>query len=189
MMPMTRRAHEMIFLLLVCVMGITHLQSIDAMAAEEAQGPQTIIVTAEGLADPNADAYKKDKGLMVDDLRRDAQRQAIEKAAGVYVESSTLVENYILLEDRVFSKTKGLIKQILEQSSPRLGDDGLMRMQIKAEVFLSEVKDALQSLSRESRLSLVKERGNPTISVAIVVRDAKGEPIPRPRIHQSPKIS
>jgi hypothetical protein len=134
---------------------------------------ETMVVTAEGLVDPNAEIYKKDKGLMVDDLRRDAQRQAVEKAVGVYVESSTLVENYLLIEDKVLSKSKGLIKQIIEQSSPRLGEDGLMHMQIKAEVFISEVKTALQSLSKESRLSLIKERGNPTISVAVVVRDAK----------------
>jgi hypothetical protein len=134
---------------------------------------ETIVVTAEGLVDPNAEIYKKDKGLMVDDLRRDAQRQAVEKAVGVYVESSTLVENYLLIEDKVLSKSKGLIKQILEQSSPRLGEDGLMHMQIKAEVFISEVKTALQSLSKENRLSLIKEKGNPTISVAVIVRDAK----------------
>lgn len=134
---------------------------------------ETIIVTAEGLVDPNAEAFRKDKGLMIDELRRDAQRQAIEKAVGVYVESSTLVENYLLIEDRVLSKSKGLIKQILDQSSPKLGEDGLMHMQIKAEVFISEVKTALQSLSKETRLSLIREHGNPTISVAVVVRDAK----------------
>ncbi|MFH0780704.1 MAG: hypothetical protein V2B20_01980 [Pseudomonadota bacterium] len=138
-----------------------------------AEKAETIIVTAEGLADPNADVYKKDKGLMIDDLRRDAQRQAVEKAVGVYVDSSTLVENYLLIEDKVLSKSKGLIKQILEQSSPRLGEDGLMHMQMKAEVFISDVKTALQNLSRESRLSLIKEHGNPTISVAVIVRDAK----------------
>ena len=48
-----------------------------------------------------------------------------------------------------------------------------MHMQIKAEVFITEVKTALQSLSKERRLSLIKEHGNPTISVAVVVRDAK----------------
>lgn len=134
---------------------------------------ETIVVTAEGLADPNADMYKKDKGMMVDDLRQDARRQAIEKAVGIYVESSSLMENYLLIEDRVLSKSKGLIKQILSQSSPKLGEDGLMHMHIKAEVFLSDVKKALDSLSKQSRISLIKEQGNPSISVAIVVRDAQ----------------
>ncbi len=133
---------------------------------------QTVIVTAEGLADPNAEAYARDKALMIVDLRQDARRQAIEKAVGVYVESSTLVENYLLIEDRVLSKSRGLIKQILEQSAPRLGEDGLMHMEITAEVFLSDVKEALDTLSRQSRLILLKDRGNPTISVAVVIGDA-----------------
>ena len=173
MRPCTRHLSGTLTLYIFIVTSLILHSIADVQAVEPAQGPKTIIVTAEGLADPNADIYKRDKGMMVDDLRKDAQRQAIEKAVGVYVESSSLVENYLLIEDRVLSKAQGLIKQILEQTSPRLGEDGLMHMQIKAEVFLSEVKSALQSLSRESRLSLVKERGNPTISVAIVVRDAK----------------
>ncbi len=143
-----------------------------AVTAAESQ-VETIIVTAEGLADPNADIYKKDKGLMIDDLRRDARRQAIEKAVGIYVEASSLMENYLLIEDRVLSKSKGLIKQILSQSSPKLGKDGLMHMHIKAEVFLSDVKSALDTLSKKSRISLIKEHGNPSISVSIVVRDAQ----------------
>ena len=140
---------------------------------QAAQPPETIVVSAEGLADPGAEQYQRDKGLIIDDLRRDARRQAIEKAVGVYVESSTLVENYLLIEDKVLSRSKGLIKQILEQSSPRLGEDGLMHIRIKAEVFIGEVKDALESLSRQSRISLIRQHGNPTISVAIIVKDAK----------------
>lgn len=161
------RMYHAFFLFLAAVLT---LAPTPGRAAEKAD---TLIVTAEGLADPNAEMYKKDKGLMADDLRRDAQRQAVEKAVGVYVESNTLVENYLLIEDRVLSKTKGLIKQIIEQSAPRLGEDGLMHMQIKAEVYITEVKNALQSLSKERKLSLIKEHGNPTISVAVVVRDAK----------------
>lgn len=162
--------HRMFHVLVLLLAAVLTLAPTPGSTSDKAD---TLIVTAEGLADPNAEIYKKDKGLMADDLRRDAQRQAVEKAVGVYVESNTLVENYLLIEDRVLSKTKGLIKQILEQSAPRLGEDGLMHMQIKAEVYISEVKTALQSLSKERKLSLIKEHGNPTISVAVVVRDAK----------------
>lgn len=139
---------------------------------QTATNPQTLIVTAEGLADPANALYSKDRGLLVDDLRRDAQRQVIEKAVGTYVESSTLVENYLLIEDKVLSKSSGLIKRVLQESNPKLGDDGLMHMSLTAEVFISDVQQALQTLSKEQRLSLLRERGNPTISVAIVVRDA-----------------
>jgi len=162
-------AHGLLITLVVSVF----LFSVWSEPLQAKEAAETMIVTAEGLADPSAEKYKRDRGLMIDDLRSDARRQAIEKAVGVYVESSTLIENYLLIDDRVLSKAKGLIKQILEQSSPRLGEDGLMHIIITAEVFISDVEDALLSLSRESRISLIKERGNPTISVAIVVRDAK----------------
>ncbi|MBU3950040.1 MAG: hypothetical protein KJ826_17700 [Proteobacteria bacterium] len=142
------------------------------MAAEKNEG-NTIIVSAEGLADPNADIYKSDKGLMVDDLRRDARRQAVEKAVGAYVDSSTLVENYVLINDKILTKSSGLIKQIIKETSPTLGEDGLMHMFIKAEVFLSDVKSAIKTMSKENRLSLIQEGGNPTISVAVVVKDSK----------------
>jgi len=133
---------------------------------------KTIIVSAEGLADPNADTYKRDKGLMIDDLRRDAKRQAIEKAVGTFVESSTLVENYMLVQDRILTKSEGFIKQIVKETEPTLGEDGFMHLLIKAEVVLSDVKAALDSMSKTNRLQLIKEAGNPTISVAILVRDA-----------------
>jgi len=159
---------------LVACLFIGAILSICCDPLAAAPGPvETLIVTAEGLADPNADIYKKDRGMMVDDLRQDARRQAIEKAVGIYVESSSLMENYLLIEDRVLSKSKGLIKRILSQSSPKLGKDGLMHMHIKAEVFLTDVKKALETLSQQSRISLIREQGNPSISVSIVVRDAR----------------
>ena len=69
---------------------------VDIQAAPDAGPPpeqETMVVTAEGLADPHSEAYKKDKGLLLDDLRRDAKAQILEKAVGSYVETSTLMEN------------------------------------------------------------------------------------------------
>lgn len=132
----------------------------------------TIMVTAEGLADPNAETYARDKGLLIDDLRRDARRQAIEKAVGVFVEGSTLVENYTLIDDRVLSETKGLIKRVIKESKPWVADDGFAHMMIKAEVYLTGVQDALRTMSRQSRISYIRDYGNPRISVAVYAQDA-----------------
>ncbi len=132
-----------------------------------------MIVTAEGLADPNADTYKRDKGILVDDLRRDAKRQAIEKAVGAFVDSSTLVENYVTVEDRILSKSSGLIKHIIKESNPWLGDDGFYHMLIKAEVYVGKVSEAVKEMSRTSRISYLKQYGNPKISVAVTARDAE----------------
>ncbi len=140
--------------------------------AAMAQG-RTIIVSAEGLADPEADTYQRDKGKLLDALRQDARRQVIEKAVGTYVDSSTLVENYALIHDKVLTRTKGLIKRVIKESPPWKGEDGFMHMLLQAEVYLSPIKDSLREMSRVERISLIKDYGNPRISVAITVRDAQ----------------
>jgi serine/threonine-protein kinase len=135
--------------------------------------PQTMTVTAEGLADPAADTYKRDKGLMVEDLRRDAKRQILEKAVGAYVETSTLMRNYTLISDRVFSRSQGLIKRVVKESQPWVGEDGLAHMLMTAEVYVGDVKAALDEMGRQERVGLLKDLGNPRISVAITVRNAE----------------
>lgn len=132
----------------------------------------TIVVSAEGLADPEADTYKRDRGLMIEDLRKDAKRQVIEKAIGTFVESSTLVENYQLIDERVMTRSAGLIKRVIKQSDPWIGEDGFAHMLIKAEVYLGDIRSALEGMSKDSRVSLIKQHGNPRVAVSILVRDA-----------------
>ena len=136
----------------------------------------TMTVTAEGIVDPEADTYRRDRGLMIDALREDARRQAIEKAVGTMVESRTLVQNYVLLQDRVFTRTQGLIKRVIKESEPWLGGDGFMHMLIRAEVYIGSIRDTLREMTRAERISLIKEYGNVTVSVAVNVRNAERGP-------------
>ncbi len=135
-----------------------------------ATNTQVVVISAEGLADPNADIYKKDKALMIDDLRRDAKKQLIEKAVGAYVNSYTLVENYVTIEDRILSQSQGLIKRVIKESPHWIGKDGFAHMLIKAEVFVGKVEDALQELSKAQKIGIIKSNGNPRISVSIKIR-------------------
>ncbi len=146
---------------------ILALPSLATLAAD------TITVTAEGLADPNADTYQRDQGLLIDDLRQDARRQVIEKAVGAFIDSNTLVENYVLIEDRVFSKSTGLIKRVIKESTPWLGEDGFMHLLIQAEGYVTGVEEALQEMSRSSRVSYIRQYGDPKISVAILAQDVE----------------
>ncbi len=132
---------------------------------------QTLIVSAEGLADPQSEAYQRDKGLLLEALRRDAKQQLIEKAVGSYVESSTLVENYTLIQDRILTQSKGLIKRVIKESDPWIGKDGFAHLLMKAEVYLTDIGSALQQMSKTERVELIKELGNPKISVAVVLDD------------------
>lgn len=145
---------------------------ISAQAALAAES-KTMVVTAEGLADPNADTYKRDKGLLVDDLRADAKRQILEKAVGSYVETSTLMQNYTLIHDKVLSRAQGLIKRVIKESPPWVGEDGFAHMLMTAEVYVGDVKSALTEMGRMERVSLLKDLGNPRISVVINIRDAE----------------
>ena len=155
-----------------------------APPAAPAAAQQTIIVSAEGLADPKAPQYARDRGILIDDLRRDARRQAVEKAVGVYVDSQTLVQNYTMISDRVLTRADGLIKQVIKESDPWLGDDGFMHMLLKAEVYVAGVEEALKAMSREQRVALIRERGDPRISVAIFAADADRASTVAPRRSQ-----
>ncbi len=150
------------------------------LAAAPVRGEgKTVIVSAEGLADPNADAYKRDKALMVEDLRRDAKSQAVEKAVGALVSSSTLMENYTLIHDRVLTQSAGLIKRVIKESPPWIGEDGFAHMLLKAEVYIDSVQNALREMSKTERIALIKEYGNPKISTSVMVQgaeDVMGQP-------------
>lgn len=156
-----------LFLVPLCVLFCTFL------FADISRGADTVIVTAEGLADPSADTYKRDKGILMDALLDDAKRQAIEKVVGIYVEGQSLVENYVLIQDRVLSRTNGLIKKIHKQSQPWIGKDGFMHILIKAEVYSGQTQDVLREMSRAERINLIRDFGNPKIAVAVTIRDSK----------------
>lgn len=175
---------KLIFMLLIlsCCLCFGVAMAANKPAKGEKAAAKTIIVSAEGLADPDAAIYRNDKGLMLDDLRADARRQVIEKAVGTLVESSTLVENFALIEDKVLTKSQGLIKQVIKESDPWKGEDGFMHILLKAEVYLSDIQESLKEMSRTQRVSLIKEQGNPRISVAVRVKDAeRGSEVPPER--------
>lgn len=173
MPPFFPRRILMAFVLAISVTSVR--AQVESAVASEGESGRTIIVSAEGLADPDADTYQKDQGLLLDALRADARKQVIEKAVGTFVESSTLTENYMLINDRILTQSAGLIKQVIKESEPWKGEDGFMHLLLKAEVYIDEIGDVLREMSKTERVSLIKEYGNPKISVAVTVRDADRE--------------
>ena len=150
-------------------------------AASVCRAADTMTVTADGVADPKADIYAKDKGLMMDHLRADAKRNAVEKVVGCYVTSETLVRNFEVIKDQVLSQSKGFIKQILEEQPLRTDGEGLVHLTIKAEVVVSDLKTALTELSQTQRVQLLVEKGNPIICVAFGLLSAKQPELGRRR--------
>lgn len=132
-----------------------------------------VTVTAEGLVNPDSEMYEQNRELMLEDLRNDARKQAIEKVVAMYVDSAELNENYLLVNDMVLARSPNLMKEIIEESEPWQGKDGLMHIKIKARVSTAATREALKSLSKGNRTLKLREAGSPRISVAITVKDVQ----------------
>ncbi len=165
-------------LLFAILVGLPCLLPLFYTASAEAKlKPSVIVVSAEGLSDPN---FYKDRAIAYDEALRDAKRQAIEKAVGCFVSTETLVENYTLIHDRVISRARGVIKRVLKVVNGGVQPDGFYHVWIKAEVYAAPLRNALQTLSRSERIAMIKERGNPTFSVGLYIEspDTWGRKIP-----------
>ncbi len=140
----------------------------------------TIIVSAEGLADPDTDTFKLDKAALNITLLNDAKKQAVEKVVGIYMDNQLLVKNYSSIDNTILAENQTFIKEILQKSEPWLGGDGFMHILIKAEVYATKVEDAIREMGNKKRVELIRRAGNPRISVAITVRDSKRDSLTKP---------
>lgn len=100
------------------------------------------VVEAEGFApnDPK-DIINTKRGSLVD-----AQRNAIEKAVGVFVSARTLVEKAVAIENNILARTDGYLKKydILNEGPT---DNGLYRTRIRALVALKDLEQDLKDMS------------------------------------------
>jgi serine/threonine-protein kinase len=143
----------------------------------------TLVISAVGLIDPSDPRYQNDRELLQSDLRADARGQAVAKAVGLLLDTQSVATNYDLLRDRVLAQSGGFIKTVLRESPPRSGKDGLVSLATDAVVDVKALQKALNRMSREERVKLIRASGDPGISVQIVVRDADqpgAPPFPSP---------
>lgn len=79
-----------------------------------------------------------------DEALRDAMRKAIEQAVGTVISSETVVENFQLLSDRIYTQTSGYIRSYQVVSEGAEGE--LFRLRIRARVAMGQVKDDLAAI-------------------------------------------
>lgn len=110
------------------------------------------VVEAEGLAphDP-ADMIATKRSSLTD-----AQRNAVEKAVGVYISARTLVEKAVAIENNILAKTDGYVKKYEIIGEGPSGD--LYSTRIRALVALKEIEDDLRELSLSNVPDLKKPR-------------------------------
>jgi serine/threonine-protein kinase len=141
-------------------------------AAAPATAPGTVLVTAVGLVDPSDTRYQTDKALLQSDLRADSKSQAVVKALGLYLDSASLAKNYDALRDKLLSKSASYIANVVQESEPQLGKDGLMSITTKAVVNVKALQKSLNQMSRDERIEFIRQNGDPKVAVRVAVGDA-----------------
>lgn len=144
------------------VMGLWLLSVSVALAAEET----TRTVEATGVAA----ILQGDLGKASDQALADAQRRAVEQAAGVFVSSETEVEKFELLRDTIRAKASGYLARydVLERGKQ---DADTYAVKIKAVVKLNpiaadlmDVPAVMERLNRPRMMVVLEEidRGQPS---------------------------
>ncbi len=105
------------------------------------------VVVAEG-----AGAYENpaDKAKARDDAITDACRRAVEQAVGLFVRSESLMKNFALVEDNIYTNAKGYIKSY-EVIDERVVND-LYRVKIRAQVWMDKIDTALDDLMEQFKV-------------------------------------
>ncbi len=120
-------------------------------AAQEA----TQTITTDGTAS----VLNGDKAQARDVAIQDALRNAVEQVTGAVISSSTIVENAMVVEDNIYSKAKGYIKNYSIISEGE-ADGGLSyNVKVKALVRSGAIK--------EDMADIIRGAGNPKLMVLI----------------------
>ncbi len=93
---------------------------------------------------------------------RQAQRAAVEEGVGVFIQSETEMENFILKKDKIFSRAEGYVTRFTILEKKKVGD--IHHVRIRAVVSLDKIKDdliamkiLLESMERPKLMILVEE--------------------------------
>jgi len=137
-----------------------------------AEPPGTVLVTALGIVDPSDGRYQADSALLQSDLRADSRSQAVEKALGLYLDSASLARNYEVLRDKLLSKSGSFIADVVQESAPETGKDGLVSLTTNAVVNVRALQKSLNEMSHQERIEFIRNNGDPKVAVRVAVRDA-----------------
>ncbi|MFA4910416.1 MAG: flagellar assembly protein T N-terminal domain-containing protein, partial [Desulfobacteria bacterium] len=101
---------------------------------------QSQVVKAEGMGA----IVNNDKAIARDNAIEDALRKAVEQAVGTLVSSETMVENFQLLSDSIYTKTEGYIQKYkIISEAPA---ENIYKVNIEATVALGNLKNDLAAV-------------------------------------------
>jgi len=93
-----------------------------------------------------------------DDALNDALRKAVEQGVGAYVSSESLVENLILIEDRIYSESRGFVESYKILKEKR--SDGITEVEISAIVKMAQLAKELAAIG-----IIISKKQNPRVMV------------------------
>ncbi|MBW2566453.1 MAG: hypothetical protein JRE24_06140 [Deltaproteobacteria bacterium] len=118
-----------------------------------AQSEQEKEIVALGMAGGKS-AKARDEAVY------DALRNAVEQGVGTYISSETTVEQMTLVEDRIYSESRGYIKsyEILQEGL----QEGIYQVRISAIVKMEQLAEDLESIGL-----LIRKKRNPRVMVVV----------------------
>jgi serine/threonine-protein kinase len=152
----------------------------EAVTASLAAGPSTarrdgtVTIAALGIADSNDGRFSADPTAAGKRAMEDARRQLIAKAVALYVEPSSLVRNYDVVNNRVLSRSDAFIRGVIDESTATPTGSGLVTASLRATVDVREVHKSLNQMSRDERVELIRNNGDPRIAVSILLQRTDG---------------
>lgn len=127
---------------------------VASVAQAEGGAPKTVTSLGQAVV------YGGDTALARDKAIEDAQRKAVEKAVGTMVASETITENFQLISDKIFSRSKGYVRgyEVLSETE----EDGVYRVKIEAQVAQGNLKNDLDGIK-----SILRGKNMPRVLVMI----------------------
>lgn len=114
-------------------------------------------VVAKGLGAVIAN----DEAKAYDDALASALRNAVEQVVGTMIQSNVLVENYQVVEDRIYSNTRGYVKSYQVISQENRGNN-IVETTIRAVVKKSNLENDLNAIGL-----LISQKNKPRVMVLI----------------------
>ncbi len=115
------------------------------------------VITAKGMSffEPGREVVAREKAL------DEAKRTAIEQAVGAIVESRTVVEDFQVVQDQIFSRSAGYLKNLTVLDEKK-SDLGTYEITIQTEVETAEVLNDLDRFS-----AILGWQKNPRIAIVV----------------------
>jgi len=140
--------------------GLLFLSGVGLSRGQEtAEEAREVVATGLGSITAGDVAHARD------DAVEDALRKGIESTLGTILQAETLVENFQLIEDNIFSKTQGYV-QTYEVIREQKRNEQLYEVTVKAMIKMADLKNDLEGIA-----TIIRRKNTPRMMVMIEERN------------------